>query len=81
MKPVISWHFFFRSLRKQPLLDREDWLTFFAFDHRGVTLLPDVPISLEEILRDALAPEPERDQRELEVLTELTERKRASLVH
>jgi hypothetical protein len=79
VKLVIPWHFFFRSLRKQLLTSREDWLTYFAFDDPGVTLLPDVPISLEEILRDALTLKQERDKRELEVLAELTERKRARL--
>ncbi len=80
MKLLIPWHFFFTSLRKQPLTSREDWWTYFAFDDSGVTLLPDVPISLEDVLRHALAPEPERDKRELEVLADLTERKRATLI-
>jgi hypothetical protein len=80
VKLVIPWHFFFTSLRKQPLTSREDWLTYFAFDDPGVTLLPDVPISLEGVLRDALAPEPKREKQELEVLAELTERKRMRLL-
>ena len=61
-------------------MSREDWVTYFAFDDSGVTLLPDALISLEQVLREALAPQPERDERELEVLAELTERKRASLI-
>jgi hypothetical protein len=78
---VIAWHFFFTSLRKQSLTNREDRLTYFEFDDPGVTLLPDAPISLEQVLREALAPEPEREQRELEVLTKVTERKRARLIN
>lgn len=78
---IISWHFFFTALRKQRLPSREDWLTHFAFDDPGVTLLPDALISLEEVLREALAPEPEREERELEILSELTERKRARLLN
>ena len=81
MKLVIPWHFFFTSLRKRRLTSREAWLTYFTFDDPGVTLLPDVPTSLEEILRDAFAPEPERDKWELEVLAELAERKRARILH
>ncbi|HEX2226865.1 MAG TPA: hypothetical protein VHM64_06970 [Candidatus Binatia bacterium] len=81
MKLLIPWHYLFWSLRKQRLTSREDWVTYFAFDDPGVTLLPDALISLEQVLREALAPQPERDERELEVLAELTERKRASLVH
>ncbi len=81
MKLLIPWHYLFWSLRKQHLTSREDWVTYFAFDDPGVTLLPDALISLEQVLRQALAPEPERDERELEVLAELTARKRASLVH
>lgn len=80
MKLVIPWHFFFTSLRKRPLARRERRLTYFAFDDPGVTLLPDVPLSLEKILREALAPEPERDKKELDVLADLTERKRARLL-
>ena len=77
---IIPWHFFFTSLRKQPLNSREEWLASFAFDDPGVTLLPDALVSLEQILREALAPEPERDEWEFQVLTELTERKRTSLL-
>jgi hypothetical protein len=80
VKLIIPWHFFFTSLRKHPLTSRDDRLTYFAFDERGVTVLPDVPISLEEVLREALAPEPEREKQELEILAELTERKRARLL-
>ena len=43
----------------------------------GVTLLPEAPISLEQVLREALSPEPEREKQELEVMAEPTERKRA----
>ena len=80
MKIVIPWHFFYTSLRRQPLPDREDWLTYFAFDDPGVLLLPDAPISLEGVLREALALEPDREKQELDILAELTERKRARLL-
>jgi hypothetical protein len=80
VKLIIPWLFFFTSLRKQRLTSREDWMTYFEFDDPGVTLLPDVPISLEQVLREALTLEPKREERELEVLTELTERKRATLL-
>jgi hypothetical protein len=81
VKLLIPWHFFFTAIRKQVEDERWEWLTYFAFDDRGVLLLPDAPISLEDVLRAAFAPEPEREDREFEVLAELTERKCATLIH
>jgi hypothetical protein len=80
VKLVIPWHFFFTALRQQPQTDRKDWITNFAFNDAGVALIHDTIISLEDVLRAAFAPQPEREKRELEVLAELIMRKRATLV-
>jgi hypothetical protein len=80
VKLIISWHFFFSSLRRQAPAEREDWVMAFEFDDRGVALQADSDISLEQVLRCALAPQPAREEHELRILAELTERKRARLV-
>jgi hypothetical protein len=79
MKLFIPWRFFFRCLRKQEANNREYWLTYFSFADPGVTLIPEVPITPEDIDRENLSAADEKQ--ESEILSALAERKRTRILH
>jgi hypothetical protein len=79
VKLFIPWRFFFRCLRKQQANSREYWLTYFSFDDPGVTLIPDVPITPEDIRRES--PLRSREKQERAVLSRLVQRKRRRTLH
>ena len=79
MQLFIPWRFFFRCLRKQETANLEYWLTYFSFEDKGVTLIPEVPITPEDVTRETRPPS--RDAEERILLSALSERKRVRTLH
>jgi hypothetical protein len=44
VKLRIRWHVFYNVLARQPLSERQTWLTYFRFGDSGVELIEDVVV-------------------------------------